>query len=92
MPVEIIYKNRRQGPDRRKSLPTDHVPERRSGPDRRKLDEKLKQLIESDLKDPNKETPTLKPTPSISGTVILRKKNEEVKGGADKEPDEIERG
>ena len=51
MPVEIIYKNRRQGANRRKSLSTDQVSERRSGLERRKLDEKLKQLIESDIKD-----------------------------------------
>ena len=81
MPVEIIYKNKRQGADRRKSLPTDQVPERRSGLERRKLDEKLKQLIESDLKDQNKEK--LTPTSSSSGTVILRKKGDGDKGSAD---------
>jgi len=83
MPVEIIYKNRRQGPDRRKPPAIDHVPERRSGPDRRKLDEKLKQLLEKDMKDPNKE----KLTPSSSGSalVILRKKSEADRGGSDKD-------
>lgn len=79
MPVEIIYKNRRQGVDRRKSLPTEHAPERRSGLDRRKLDEKLKQLIKNDKIDPNKEKPAPTPTPSSTGTVILRKKNKELK-------------
>jgi len=78
MPVEIIYKNRRQKTDRRKSLPTGHTPERRSGLERRKLDEKLKQLIEIDLKDQSKEKQT--PKLSSSGTVILRKK-----GGGDKD-------
>ncbi|MDF1590342.1 MAG: hypothetical protein P1P89_02410 [Desulfobacterales bacterium] len=81
MPVEIIYKNRRQGADRRKSLSTDQVPERRSGLDRRKLDEKLKQLIESDLKDQSKERQA--PTPTSSGLVILRKKDDGDKGLAD---------
>jgi len=81
MPVEIIYKNRRQGADRRKSLSTDQVPERRSGPERRKLDEKLKQLIESDIKDQSKEK--LTPTSSSSGVVILRKKGDGDKGSAD---------
>ena len=95
MPVEIIYKNRRQGSDRRKSVPSDHVPERRSGLDRRKLDEKLKQLIETDLKDKdqNKEkpTPTPTPTPAGSGTVILRKKGDGDKGGADRDPNKTDR-
>ena len=81
MPVEIIYKNRRQGNDRRKSVPADHAPERRSGLERRKLDEKLKQLIESDLKDPGKEKQT--PTPSSSGPVILRKKGDRDKDTTD---------
>ena len=84
MPVEIIYKNRRQGDDRRKSLTTDHVPERRSGLDRRKLDEKLKQLIENNLKDQNKEKPT--PTPAGSSKIILRKKNEADPEDPDKKP------
>ena len=89
MPVEIIYKNRRQGADRRKSFSTDHLPEKRSGPDRRKLDEKLKQLIENNIKDPDKEKQT--PTPSSSGTVILRKKGDRDKGSADKDLNKIER-
>ena len=83
MPVEIIYKNRRQGDDRRKSFFTDHVPDKRSGLDRRKLDEKLKQLIENNIKDTDKEKQTL--TPSSSGTVILRKKGEGDKGSANKD-------
>ena len=81
MPVEIIYKNRRQGTDRRKSVPVDHAPERRSGLERRKLDEKLKQLIESDLKDLSKEKQT--PALSSSGPVILRKKGAGNKDRAD---------
>jgi len=76
--MEIIYKNRRQGPDRRKSPSSGHVPERRSGPDRRNLEEKLKQLIESDIKTPNKEKPT--PVSSGSGTIILRKKTKTAPG------------
>ncbi|MEW6673113.1 MAG: hypothetical protein AB1427_15520 [Thermodesulfobacteriota bacterium] len=84
MPVEIIYKNRRQGPDRRKVLSTDHVPERRSGLDRRKLDEKLKQLIENDLKDAPGEKQTT--APSGSGSIILRKKGSGAKGTADQGP------
>ena len=89
MPVEIIYKNRRQGADRRKSLATDHVPEKRSGLDRRKLDEKLKQLIENNIKEPNKEKKP--PAPLSSGPVILRKKGEGNKGSADKDLNKIER-
>ncbi len=76
MPIEIIYKNRRKGGDRRKTITIGHEPERRSGLDRRKLDEKLKQLIQSSLKDSQKkpqETPPL----SSSKPVILRKKSEE---------------
>ena len=89
MPVEIIYKNRRKGIDRRKVLSTDHVSERRNGLDRRKLDEKLKQLIENNMKDQNKEKQT--PTPSSSGTIILRKKGADDSGGADKDLNKIER-
>jgi hypothetical protein len=88
MPVEIIYKNRRQGADRRNFPAADHAPDRRNGPDRRKLDEKLKQLLENNMKNPNKEKPT---TPSSSTAVILRKKGEGDKGIADKEPNEKER-
>ena len=73
--VKIIYKNRRSDKDRRKSFPTDCVPERRSGLDRRKLDEKLKHLIKHSIKDQNKEKKT--PTQPSSGKVILRKKGEE---------------
>jgi len=73
--MEIIYKNRRQGPERRKPPSSDHVPERRSGLDRRSLEEKLKQLIEKDIKIVNQEKPA--PVSSGSGTVILRKKNED---------------
>ena len=86
MPVEIIYKNRRQGADRRNFPATDHAPERRSGPDRRKLEEKLKQLLENDMKNPNKEKQPS--TSSRSAAVILRKKDEGDKGIAAKEPDE----
>ena len=50
MPVKIIYK-KRSNIDRRKSYSTYDGTERRSGVDRRKLEEKLKQLIESDIKD-----------------------------------------
>ena len=89
MPVEIIYKNSRQGAERRKSLSTDHVPERRSGLDRRKLDEKLKQLIENNMKDQNKEKQT--PAPSSSGKIILRKKGGDDSGSADKDLNKIER-
>ena len=86
MPVEIIYKNRRKGGDRRQTLTPDHVPERRSGLDRRKLDEKLKQLIESDLKDQGKEKQA--PAPSASGSVILRKKGEGDQKRDASDPDE----
>ena len=89
MPVEIIYKNKRQGADRRKSPSKDQVPERRSGLERRKLDEKLKQLIESDIKDQSKAKRT--PTPSSSGSVILRKKGDGDKGSADQDLNIIER-
>ena len=85
MPIEIIYKNRRKGTDRRKTISIDHIPERRSGLDRRKLDQKLKQLIQDNNKDPNKEKQ--RPLPSGSGTVILRKKNEEGQEGAGTDKD-----
>lgn len=89
MPVEIIYKNRRRGADRRKSVSTDHAPERRDGLERRKLDEKLKQLFENHMKDQNKEKQS--PMPLSSGAVILRKKGGGVKSSADKDPFKIER-
>ena len=73
--VKIIYKNRRSGKDRRKSISPNFVPERRSGLDRRKLDEKLKQLIENDIKGQSKEKKT--PVQPSSSKVILRKKGED---------------
>lgn len=88
MPVEIIYKNRRKGGDRRRTITPDHVPERRSGLDRRKLDEKLKQMIESDLKDQPKEQQP--PAPAASGSVILRKKDEGDKKRDASDPGETE--
>lgn len=83
MPIEIIYKNRRKGTARRKTTSVNHVPERRSGLDRRKLDERLKQLIQNNNKEPNKEKQ--KPLTSDSGRVILRKKSEEGRGDVGKE-------
>jgi len=73
--VEIIYKNRRSGKDRRKSITPNYAPERRSGLDRRKLDEKLKHLIKHSIKEETRDKKTpLQPSP---GKVILRKKAEE---------------
>jgi hypothetical protein len=77
MPVKIIYKNRRSDMDRRKSFSTYNGPERRSGIDRRKLEEKLKHLIESNVKDQNKEKQKL--IQPSSGNVILRRKGEKDK-------------
>ena len=73
--VEIIYKNRRSGKDRRKAITPNFAPERRSGLDRRKLDEKLKHLIKHNIKDEKPEKK--KPVQPRSGEVILRKKAEE---------------
>ena len=74
MPVKIVYKNRRVDMDRRKNFPTYNDPERRSGLGRRKLDEKLRHLIEINVKDQNKKKP--KPVQKSPGNVILRRKGE----------------
>lgn len=60
--------------DRRKNFPTYNDPERRNGLGRRKLDEKLKHLIEINVKDQNKKKP--KPVQKSPGNVILRRKGE----------------
>ena len=83
MPVKIIYKNRRSGSERRKRLSTHNGTERRSGVDRRKLDEKLKQMIENNIKDQDKDKDNHKTVLTGSGNVILRRK-----GGKDKSPPE----
>ncbi len=77
MPVKIIYKNRRSDMDRRNSFSTYNSTERRSGVDRRKLDEKLKRLIENNVKDQNKKKQNL--IQQRSGDVILRRKGEKDK-------------
>ena len=77
MPVKIIYKNRRPDMDRRKSFSTYSGTERRSGVDRRKLEEKLKHLIENNVKDQNKEKQKF--IPLSSGNVILRREGEKDK-------------
>ncbi len=74
MPVKVIYKNKRSGMDRRKSLSLYNGTERRSGVDRRQLKNKLKRLIEIDAKDQDKKKQIL--TSQRSGNVILRKKDE----------------
>ena len=74
MPVKIIYKNKRQSIDRRKGSQAYSGTEKRTGVDRRTLDEKLKHLIESNMKAPEKEKQTL--IHQGSGTVIRRKKSE----------------
>ena len=71
MPVKIIYKNNRHRTDRRKGADAYHGTEKRSGMDRRKLDEKLKQMIESNMKDQAKEKQTS--IQQISGKVIRRR-------------------
>lgn len=73
MPVKITYKNKRADMDRRKN-PTYVDPEKRSGLDRRKLDEKLKHLIEVNVKDQNEKKS--KPVQKKPGNVILRRKGE----------------
>lgn len=74
MPVKITYKNRRADMNRRKNLSTDVDPERRSGLGRRKLDEKLKHLIEINVKDQDEKKS--KPVQKKPGNVILRRKGE----------------
>ena len=63
--------------DRRKSFLPDNTTERRSGIDRRQLEEKLKHLIENNVKDQNKKKQ--KSIQSSSGKVILRRKGEKDK-------------
>ncbi len=77
MSVKIIYKNKRSCITRRKSFSTYNSTERRSGVDRRKLEEKLKHLIENNVKDQNKEAKKL--IQSSSSNVILRRKAEKEK-------------
>jgi hypothetical protein len=77
MTVKTIYKNRRCGGDRRKFFSINNGTEKRSGVDRRKLDEKLKDMIEHNIKDQNKEKQTQK-QPS-SGNIIRRRKGEKDK-------------
>ncbi len=73
MPVKVIYKNRADV-DRRKKFSTYHDIERRSGVDRRKLDEKLKHLTETNVKEQHKKKK--KQVQQKSGNVILRRKGE----------------
>jgi len=75
MPVKVIYK-KRANVERRKTFSTYHDTERRSGVDRRKLDEKLKHLTETNLKDQTKKK---KPLHQKAGNVILRRKAEKDK-------------
>jgi hypothetical protein len=74
MTVKTIYKNRRCDRDRRKFFPINNGTERLSSVDRRKLDEKLKDMIEHNIKDQNKEKQTPK-QPSY-GNIIRRRKGE----------------
>jgi len=73
MPATIISKNRRSSTDRRKHSPTYDGIERRSSIDRRLLDEKLKHLIESNMKEKTKESKSQ--GSRISGKVIRRRKS-----------------
>lgn len=73
MPVKIIYKNKRHSTDRRKGTHAYQDTERRSGMDRRKLDAKLKHMLESNMKDQEKEKQI--PIQQGSGKVIRRKKS-----------------
>ncbi len=77
MPVKIIYKNRRSDMDRRKSSSTYNGTERQGGVHRRELEEKLKNLIENNVKDQNKEKQKL--IQLSSGNVALRRKAEKEK-------------
>lgn len=77
MPVKIIYKNRRTDTDRRKDFSRYSGAERRSGADRRKLEERLKHLIEKNVKDQHMEKQ--KPSQPGSGNVILRRKGKKNK-------------
>jgi hypothetical protein len=77
MTVKTIYKNRHCDRDRRKFFSKNNGTERRSGVDRRKLDEKLKDMIEHNIKDRNKEKQTPK-QPSY-GNIIRRRKGKKDK-------------
>jgi len=73
MPVKIIYKNKRHSTDRREDTHAYQGIEKRSGMNRRKLDEKLKHMLESNMKDIEKEKQ--RPIQKGSGKVIRRKKS-----------------
>ena len=75
MRVKTIYKNRRSGGERRKYFSINNGTERRSGVDRRKLDKKLKEMVEHNIKDQNKEIQT----PQQQGNIIRRRKGEKDK-------------
>lgn len=74
MPVKIIYKNKRHGTDRREGTHAYQGTDRRSGMDRRKLDEKLKHMLKSNMKDQEKEKQ--RPIQQGSGKVVRRKKKQ----------------
>lgn len=71
MPVKIIYKNKRHGTDRREGTHAYQGTDRRSGMDRRKLDEKLKHMLKSNMKEKEKQ----RPIQQGSGKVVRRKKS-----------------
>ena len=77
MTVKTIYKNRRSDRDRRKFFSINNSTERRSSVDRRKLNKKLKEMVEHNIKDQNKEKQT--PQQSSRGNIIRRRKGEKNK-------------
>ena len=74
MPVKTIYKNKRKSKDRRKLFSAHNGIDRRKGVDRRKLDEKLRHMIERDIKGQKKEKE--QPVQPKSGNIIRRRKGE----------------
>ncbi len=77
MTVNVIYKNRRNGKDRRQLSSRYNGIERRSGVDQRKLDEKLKHMLEQKIEDQKKEKQII--IQPDSGNIIRRRKGKKDK-------------
>ncbi len=77
MTVNVIYRNRRSGEDRRQLSSGYNGIERRSGVDQRRLDEKLKHMIEQKIRDQKKEEQII--IQPGSGNIIRRRKGKKDK-------------
>ncbi len=79
MTVNVIYRNRRSGEDRRQLSSGYNGIERRRGVDQRRLDEKLKHMIEQKIRDQKKEKEEQIIIQPGSGNIIRRRKGKKDK-------------